>query len=37
MIGGHTCQKDGLDNGNEDEGGCQLHQAIAQLCNALRQ
>lgn len=37
MTGGPTCQEDGLDNGDKDEGSCQLHEAVAQLCDALRQ
>ena len=37
MRGEQTCQEDGLDNGDKDEGGCQLHETVAQLCDALRQ
>lgn len=34
---GQTCQEDGLNNGDKDEGGSQLHEAVAQLCDALGQ
>ena len=37
MTEGQTCQEDGLDNGDKDEGGSQLHEAVAQLCDALGQ
>lgn len=37
LRGGRTCQEDGLDNGDKDEGGSQLHEAVAQLCDALGQ
>ncbi len=32
-----TCQEDWLHNGDEDECGSQLHEAVTQLCDALRQ
>lgn len=31
-----TCQEDGLHNRDKDEGGCQLHEAVAQLRHTLR-
>ena len=31
-----ACQEPGLDDGDEDEGRCQLEQAVAELGDALR-
>ena len=32
-----TCQEDWLHNGDKDECGSQLHEAVTQLCDTLRQ